>query len=78
MIDLRSSEEAELVMPTALRLDVAQIKNLKLCHDIDRRIALCCRSGLRSWQAAEILAQTWSGQIVLVALGDSPPLEKFL
>lgn len=78
VIDLRSSEEAELVMPTALRLDVAQIKNLKLCHDIDRRIALCCRSGLRSWQAAEILAQTWSGQIVLVALGDSPPLEKFL
>ncbi len=35
------------------------------------RLALCCATGLRAWRAAEQIAETWPGEIVLVAASAS-------
>ena len=71
VVDLRAEGEAPLAAPGAHRLSVA-------AFDVDgptpgpgRRAVLCCRTGLRSWQAAERLARVWPGEIVLAALGDT-------
>lgn len=69
VVDLRAEGEAPLATPEALRLGVAEIGVGGPAPRPDQRAVLCCRSGLRSWQAAERLARVWPGEITMAALG---------
>lgn len=67
IVDLRAEGEAPL-FPGALRQSVESVATLTPAKG--QRVALCCRSGLRAFAAAERLAAHWPGEITLVALGD--------
>lgn len=71
VVDLRGADEApEPATPWAHRLAVADLGPGGPTPASGQRAVLVCRSGLRSWQAADRLAQAWTGEITLVAMGD--------
>ena len=69
VIDLRPQDEAaRKATPAALRIpDYGATGPLPAPG---QRVVLACRSGLRSWRAADALARRWNGDITLLALGD--------
>ena len=72
VIDLRGEDEAPVpATPSAIRACVTELGIGGPLPERNQRVVLCCRSGLRSWQAANRLRSVWSGEIVLAALGGS-------
>ncbi|SFE02599.1 HesA/MoeB/ThiF family protein [Roseivivax sediminis] len=70
VVDLRAEDEAPLVRPEAHRMPATAFGPGGPIPAPGQRAVLCCRSGQRSWTAAERLASVWDGEICLVALGD--------
>lgn len=72
VVELRGLGEApHPVTPQALRNSVTDFgANGPIPKDTQRAV-MCCKSGLRAWQAATRLNTVWDGQIVLTALGNT-------
>jgi len=69
IIDLRSIEEtAKMITPTAIRVDISNIENLTN-RPAEQRIVLCCKSGLRAWNAGLTLQSQGHKNIALIAVG---------
>ncbi len=68
VIELRSREEApEPATADALRLPPDQLANWQ--PPANGRVVLCCRSGLRAWRGAKLLAKRGANNLVLLANG---------
>ena len=73
IVELRDEEEASRpVSPSANRHRVDDFGPNGPIPNDGQRAVLCCRSGLRSWQAARRLQTYWSGEISLIAMGNTP------
>lgn len=71
VVDLRSLAEApRSPFPGALRAAVEEVERAGLAAAPDRRVVLCCRSGVRAWRAAEALRRAGHADLALVALGE--------
>ncbi len=69
IVELRDTGEApDPIHPLAQGLSV---EDLKTEPNKDKRLALCCATGLRAWRAAEQIEPDWPGEIVLVAASTS-------
>ncbi|KKK58260.1 hypothetical protein LCGC14_3046210, partial [marine sediment metagenome] len=71
IVDLRAPHEGPLIHPTARRATVADFGPDGPRPGSGQRAVLCCRSGLRAWQAADRLQAVWDGELSLVAAGDT-------
>lgn len=71
VVDLRGAHEPGPQLPGATRIAPADIAACPPPPEPGRRLVLACRSGLRSWQAADRLRPAWGDNIALVALGDT-------
>lgn len=70
VVDLRGEDEAPCaVTSAALRLRPDQLADWP--PPAGRRVVLCCRSGLRAWQAARLLAGRGHRDLALLAAGDA-------
>ncbi len=69
VVDLRAPDEGPLPHPDAHRHAVDAFGPGGPTPAPGQRAVLCCRSGQRSWSAAERLSRHWQGEIALVALG---------
>lgn len=79
VVELRGVEEAEMpVTSGALRMTVAQFREQNPSPTANQRAVFACRTGLRAWQAATHLRSYWDGEIHLIAMGDTPPIERQL
>ena len=69
VIDLRGREEAsEPVMPNAWRLLPAELAADPSAIPTDRRVVLCCASGIRAHRAARLLAERGAPDLAVLAL----------
>jgi len=72
VVELRDVNEAPTpVTSNALRREVSDFGAGGPIPAPDQRTVMCCKSGLRAWQAASRLNEVWDGQIVLAALGNT-------
>jgi len=72
VVELRDMNEAPTpATGNALRKEVSDFGVGGPIPTADQRTVMCCKSGLRAWQAASRLNEVWDGQIVLVALGNT-------
>jgi rhodanese-related sulfurtransferase len=70
-VDLRSAEEAaEPAFGSSLRVLPHEIERVASDAVASRRVVLCCRSGVRAWQAAARLRTRGLTNLALIALGD--------
>lgn len=70
IFELRSEAEApHPAHPSAQRMTIANVDLLETNNE--KRLALCCATGLRAWRMAERLQPDWPGEIVLVAAATS-------
>lgn len=67
VVELRALEEApEPITPDALRYSVKDFAAQIPAPRPQQNVILCCRSGLRAWQAARYLQKYWNGEIFLI------------
>jgi hypothetical protein len=72
IVELRGEEEAPFpAHEQALRHQVTDFGLNGPTPKHGQRAVMCCKSGLRAWQAASRLNEVWEGQIVLAALGNT-------
>jgi molybdopterin/thiamine biosynthesis adenylyltransferase len=69
VIDLRDVEEAPAIVTTAAHRSTVDDVEALVGNARDHRTILCCRSGLRAWNAGLRLRQAGCTDISLIALG---------
>lgn len=70
IVELRDELEAPVpAHPNALRHLPHEFHEEGIYPNENKRIVLCCKTGLRSWKTARQLQSYWPGEIALVAVG---------
>lgn len=70
VVDLRSLSEAPVSpFDAALRIDIDAVEDAGRRWPIERRVVLCCRTGVRAWRAARALQRQGHANVALIALG---------